>query len=237
MDFQDRQSIVKALNGCNKAFSLSPVAPNMAQQGLNFITAAKESGVEFVLRSSGMGADNPQAISLGREHRKVEVALAESGLAFSIIRPNSFMQNYINFTGPSIKAGNTFYLPMGEGSISLIDARDVAEVAAEMLINSAHIGKAYTLTGSEAINNQQIAEQLSESTGRTISYVDIPEQAAREAMLEMSMPKIITEWILELYAINKAGYTAELTTAVKEILGREGRTFKTFAGDFMTSFK
>ena len=237
VDFQDRRSIAHALRGCDKAFSLSPLAPDMAGQGLNFIAAAKESGVEYILRSSGMGADNPQAISLGREHRKVELALAESGLAFSLIRPNSFMQNYINFTGETIRAGNAFYLPMGEGRISLIDARDVAEVAAEMLTNSVHVGKVYTLTGPEAIANQQIAAELSEVTGKTVSYIDIPEQTAREAMLGAGMPAIISEWILELYAINKADYTAELTTAVKEILGREARTFKTFAIDFVKNFK
>lgn len=236
-DFQDKQSIVKALKGCKKAFSLSPIAPNMAEQGLNFIEAAKESGVEYVLRSSGMGADNPQAISLGRQHRKVELALESSGLAYSIIRPNSFMQNYINFTGETIRAGNAIYLPMGNGRISLIDARDVADAAAEILTNNTHAGKAYTLTGSEAISNQEIADLLTKATGRQIAYVDIPEQKAREAMLNIGMPEIITEWILELYAINKAGYTAALSTSFKDILGREARTFETFAHEYASSFK
>lgn len=236
IDFQDKQSIVNALKGCTKAFSLSPIAPNLAEMGLNFIEAAKESGVEYVLRSSGMGADNPLAISLGREHRKVEIALESSGLDYSIIRPNSFMQNYINFTGETIRTGNAMYLPMGDGRISLIDACDVADVAAEILINSTHAGMAYTLTGPEAISNQEIAALLSEVTGRQITYIDIPEQKTRESMLNIGMPEIITEWILELYAINKAGYTAELSTSVKDILGREARTFKTFAHQNAPSF-
>lgn len=229
MDFDDKQSMEKALEGVDKAFSVNPLIPGMIEASKSFINQAKEAGVKHIVRASGLGADSPQAITLGRWHREVEIALENSGLDYTFVRPNSFFQNYINFSSHTIKTENAFYLPHGDGRISYIDTFDIAAVVVAALTESGHEGKAYNLTGPQAVSNHEIAEHLSQATGRTINYVDIPEETSRQGMLNVGIPEILANMLLELYALNKAGYTAEVSPVVEQVTGRKGITFEEFA--------
>lgn len=237
VDFNDSQSIIAALDGVEKAFSLSPLVPNIVELGINFVKSAKKAGVKYIVRSSGLGADSPSAITLGRWHREVEQALETSGMAYTLIRPNSFMQNYVTYSSHTIQSQNAFYLPQGTGRISLIDVRDIAAIVATLLTGKGYEGKAYNLTGGEAISNTQIADRLSKVTGRNIQYVDVPEEAARKSMQATGMPDVIGEALLELSAIVKAGYTSEVSPSVEKILGRKPIRFEQFANDFSQMFK
>jgi len=236
-DLNDVKSIQNALVGVEKAFSLSPLVPNLAEQSANFVKAAKIAGVKYIVRASGMGADSPQAITLGIWHREGEKAVEASGIPYTIVRPNSFMQNYVNFAGHTIKNQNAFYLPQGDGKISLIDVRDIAAVVTILLTESGHEDKAYNLTGAEALSNYKIAEILSELTGRTINYIDIQVDAARQSMKDMGMPEYIIEALMELSAIVKAGYTSQVSPAVNQITGRQPISFRQFAIDYLQYFK
>jgi uncharacterized protein YbjT (DUF2867 family) len=236
VDFQDTKSIVAALEGVEKAYSVSPLVPTMAELGLNFVKSAKQAGVKYMVRASGLGADSPQAITFGQWHREVEKAVENSGIAYTLIRPNSFMQNYITYASHTVKTQNAFYLPQGEGKISLIDVRDIAAAIVAALTESGHEGKAYDLTGPEAISNYQVAEILSKITGRTINYVDVPEDTARQNMKGMGMPEAIVEGLLELSAIIKAGYVSTISPAVEQVIGRKPISFERFANDFAEAF-
>ena len=115
--------------------------------------------------------------------------------------------------------------------------RDIAAVISILLTESGHEGKAYKLTGAEAISNYKIAEILSEITGRTINYIDVPVEAARQSMKDMGMPDVIADALLELSAIIKAGYTSEVSPAVEQITGKQPISFKQFAKDHLQFFK
>src|SRR3990167_1906887 len=236
-DLNDVKSIQNALVGVEKAFSLSPLVPNLAEQSANFVKAAKMAGVNHIVWSSGMGADSPQAITLGKWHRAAEKAVEASGITYTIVRPNSFMQNYVNFAGHTIKNQNAFYFSQGDGKISLIDVRDIAAVISILLTESGHEGKAYNLTGAEDISNYKIAEILSEITGRTINYIDVPAEAARQSMKDMGMPDVIVETLLELSAIIKAGYTSDVSPAIEQITGKQPISFRQFTKDNIQFFK
>jgi len=237
VDFKDTKSIVAALDGVVKAYSVSPLVPSMVKLGVNFVKAAKQAGVKYMVRASGLGADSPQAITLGRWHREVEKTVEDSGIAYTLVRPNSFMQNYITYASHTVKTQNAFYLPQGEGKISLIDVRDIAAVIVAVLTEGGHEGKAYDLTGLEAISNYQVAEILSKITGRTINYVDVTEDTARQNMKGMGMPEAIVEGLLELSAIIKAGYVSTISPAVEQVIGRKPISFERFANDFAEAFK
>ena len=103
VDLGDIGSIEAALDGVDKAYSLSPVHPCVGELGANFVKAAKIAGLKHVVRLSLLGADAPEAITIGRWHREAEKALEESGIPYTIVRPNVFMQNYFNYTGNTIK--------------------------------------------------------------------------------------------------------------------------------------
>lgn len=236
-DMSSGQGLEKAFEDGKTLFLLTPPFPQMGESARGLVTAAKKAGISHIVKLSGMGADQG-TIALAKWHRAVEVAIEKSGLAWTHLRPNSFMQNYLAFHAGAIKAQGMFYAPLGDGAVSYVDARDVSAVAAAVLANpSAHAGKAYTITGPEALANQRVAAILSEVTGKNVTYVDVPEGAARDSMLKMGMPDWMAEALLELFAINKAGYTSAVTGDIKAVTGRAPRTFAAFARENAEAFR
>jgi uncharacterized protein YbjT (DUF2867 family) len=234
-DSERSETVKDALTGVDTLFLLPPLVADMVAYTRELVTAAKEAGVQYIVKLSGIGA-GPEGIQLARWHWATEKLIEESGLAFTHLRPTSFMQNYINNAAATIKAQNTFYLPQGDGKISLIDTRDIATVAAIVLTSRDYVGQTIELTGGEALSNYEIAQIFSEVTGRTINYVDVPAAAAQQAMSNVGMPDWLVTAILELNAIIKAGYTAGVSPAVREITGRAPITFRQFAQDYVTAF-
>ncbi len=133
LDFNKPETLRAAFKGVDKVFLLTPFVPNMVELGTQAIEQAKRAGVKHIVRMSAMGADATPGIQLGRWHREVETRLEASAIPLTILRPNSFMQNYANMLGHSIKTQSAFYLPMGDGKVSIVDTRDIAAVAVEAL--------------------------------------------------------------------------------------------------------
>src|SRR5204862_2760380 len=118
--------------------------------------------------------------TVGTWHAASEQHIRESGLAFTFLRSNSFMQNFITYFPPR---GGAIYLPWGNGTASFVDARNIASVAAEVLTSDGHEGKIYTLTGPATLGSAEVARILSEMTGREFKYIDVHEAAGRDGML------------------------------------------------------
>lgn len=232
MELARQDSMKQALDGVDTAILITPLNPNMVNMSLNFVEQAKNSGIKHIVKLSGMGAQM-EAITMAKWHREVERAIENSGISFTFLRPNSFMQNYVNFFGDSIRTQGVFYLPLGDGKVSLVDTRDIAAVALEVLLNTdAHQGKAYDITGGEALSNYEIADIFSSVLNKTVQYVDVTETDARAAMQQSGMPDVVVQAMMELYAINKAGYTAEISPVVEKITGKRPIAFREFATNY-----
>ncbi len=154
------------------------------------------------------------------------------------------MQNFINFFGQTIRIQNAIYLPGGEGRVSFVDARDIAAVATKILlannngtkINQQYENKKYGITGNEAISYSQAAEILSNVLGRRITYVNISEEDARNAMKKMGMEDWLIDALLEFYGVIRSGDVSQSTTAVEQITGRKPISLEQFVGDYVSSF-
>ena len=227
LDFADAASVERALAGVSTAFLLTPFTEDQVILGARFIDAAKAAGVGRIVKMSAIGSDIEPGIQLGRWHSAIERHLEGSGIAHTILRPNNFMQNFIGFYPPDREG--KIYLPWGDGACSFIDAADIGRVAAVTLLDAGHEGKAYTLTGPAAFTMSEAASVLSTVTDRAIGYVDVPEAAARSAMLGLGMPGWMTDAMLELHAIDKAGYAAVVNDDVRTITGTPARSFDAFA--------
>ena len=237
IDFHRPETLEAAFTGIEKVFMITPFTENSVEMGLQLLEEAKKHGVKHIVRLSALGADAEPGIQLGRWHREVEKAIEESGIPYTFLRPNSFMQNFVNYQAAGINATDTIFLPLGQGKVSYIDTRDVAEVAAAILQDTAiHAGQAYELTGPEAISVEEVAHELSRATGRKISYQDVPEDAARQGMLEAHMPDWMTDAMLELNVLNKAGHAAHVTDEVEKLTGNRPRRFADFAEDYKHLF-
>jgi len=188
-----------------------------------------------------MDFNKPETVAeaIGKLHRHEEKMIEESGIPFSFLRPNAFMQNFVNYYGQTIKNENAFYLPAGDGKISFVDVRDVAAVAVRVILEngSQHENKIYEVTGQEALSYGQAAEILSKENGRTISYIDIPEEDARKGMEEMGMEDWLIEAIMAAYRGWKGGYMSKMTDVVKHITGRKPILFVQFAKDYAEALR
>ncbi len=98
-----------------------------------------------------------------------------------------------------------------------------------MLLNpAAHAGRAYTLTGAEALTDAQMLATIAGAIGRTVNYVDVPEAAAEQAMQGMGMPAVMIEWFMSLNQVIKRGWAAGITDDVQTLTGHAPRRFADF---------
>ncbi|PSR53676.1 NAD(P)-dependent oxidoreductase [Adhaeribacter arboris] len=229
LDFARPESLKVAFTGVTRVFLVTPFTHNQVEIAKKLIDEAKQAGVKQIVRLSASGADAEPGIQLGRWHREIEKYLEITGIPYVILRPASFMQNFINFERTSIVQEGKIYQPLAEGKVSYIDAHDIAAVAKVVLTRPDFKNEILELTGPEAISVPEIAAVLTEVTGRTITYVDVPEQAARQVMSGIHTPDWMIDAMMELNYILKSGYGATITDTVEKITGQRARTFKEFA--------
>src|SRR5207248_7969217 len=160
-----------------------------------FVDAAKHASVRRIVKLSAIGVGGEIQFTVGKRHAANEQHIRESGVAFTFLRPNSFMQNFITYFPPR---NGAIYLPWGNGTASFVDTRDIASVAAKALTSHGHGGRIYTLTGPATLGIAEVALILSEVTGREFKYVDVPEAAARDGMLQAGVPPWQVELVLVL---------------------------------------
>ena len=172
-DFADRASMDRALQGVDGVFLVCGPVPQLVELESKAIAACKAAGVRHLVLNSALGAGVFDA-SFPRWHTEVEKILAASGLHHTIIRPNSFMQNIVNFFAPTIRTQGAFYSSAGNARYSFIDVRDIGAFVAKLFASPAHQGKTYELNGPEALTYSEVADQIARITGSPVRYVDIP---------------------------------------------------------------
>ena len=157
-DYAKPETIRPALKDVEKVFLVGPPARNLPALEGNFVKEVCAAGRTHVVKLSALGG---RASLFPSGHRDSEENIEASSLPYTFLRPNGFMQNFVNYSGDTIRTQNAFYGCQGEGAVSLIDLRDVATAAVKVLAATGHEGKSYALTGPEALNNRQVAEKLS----------------------------------------------------------------------------
>jgi uncharacterized protein YbjT (DUF2867 family) len=229
VDYDRPETVREAAAGADAVFIITPSVPGQTELAGRLLDALAAAGVPRLVRLSAIGAEWKTPPIFVREHTATEAQVAASGIPATVLRPNSFMTNFVQFHPPDPE-GN-IRLPWGDAGVSLIDPRDVGDVAAHVLTTDGHVGKAYTLTGPAAVTVDEIASAIAEATGRAIAYVPMSEEAMRQGLLGYGVPAPMVEGMLDLWATNRSGSTAFVADAVQELTGRPGRSFTQFARD------
>jgi uncharacterized protein YbjT (DUF2867 family) len=230
--FGDVAGLKAAFTGIDTLFVLLPLVPEKVELAKNVAQAAKLAGVKHIVRSSGAGADVNAGFALPRLQGTIDQIFEDTGIASTFLRPSGFMQNYSGFMAGMVKGG-AVYGATADAPQSLIDVRDIAAVAATVLMNpQAHAGKAYTLTGGEALTDSQRMQVMSGILGRNISFVEVSQEAGRASMAQMGMPDALVEWLASLNALVSAGYAGAISPDVQTLLGRAPIEFRQFVQDF-----
>jgi uncharacterized protein YbjT (DUF2867 family) len=238
-DLDDVRRLSVALDGTQRLFLLTSNAPDFARTQIDVVRAAERLGVDHVVKLSALGASDHSTSAIAREHWAVEQALQSSRLKWTFLRPHAFMQNWLADVADSVRAEGVIYAPIGEGRVPFIDTRDIAAVAAEVLLHpEAHAGKKYFLTGGEAVGYGDLAAALSEATGRAVTYRPITMEEARSRAAARGVAAATIDAMLAIAAYQKVGGpTAIVSPRVQEILGRPPRTIGDFARDYAESFR
>ena len=234
MDYNQPQTLQAALKGVERVFLVGPPAPNITALERKAIDEIKQAGVRHVVKLSAMGGRDA---TFPRQHADSEDYIKSSGVAYTFLRPNGFMQNFVTYNGATINTQNAFYGSQGDGKVSHIDLRDIAAVAMKTLTEDGHQGKVYTLTGPEALSNARIAEILSDDTGREINYVDLPAEQFKQALLGAGLPEWSANALVDLQQFYRRGGASAVTRDVEQLLGRKPTSFEQFSRDYAQAFQ
>jgi len=201
-DLDRPESIEVAMRGVEAMYLVSSGVRGRTQE-IAAIDAAKRAGVRHVVKLSVYGADAP-FYAIARWHAEVESHLKGSGLAWTMLRPVNFMTNSLQWAD-SIRSSGAFYQPTGDGGWAAIDPADIGAVAVRTLTSPGHEGKAYAMTGPEALSASQYAQKISAAIGKPVAFVDVPPEAAHDQLLKSGMPTEYVDALLDLLAAMKAG--------------------------------
>lgn len=235
-DLAKPETLDAALEGVERVFSLVPSTPNSLELETNLLKAIKPTNVQQIVKLSSMEASENSPASLFRDHWLGEQGFQESGIPFTVIRPNAFYQNLPLFA-QSIKSENTFSVPLKNAKAGFIDTRDIALVAAKVLTENGHEGKVYTISGPELLSYHDVAEKLSVYLDRRITYVDVTLEDFKNTLLTWGIPDLFAQRLVAAWGVIGDGKFGLLTNTFNEITKSQPRSFDEFLNDYAHVFK
>jgi uncharacterized protein YbjT (DUF2867 family) len=172
----------------------------------------------------------PQAHFASEQH------IRASGLAWTMIRPNFYMQNMFGGAA-SIKSQGKFFLPMGKGKVAMTDTRDVAAFIAHVLSSDGHEGQSYEVTGPEILSFSDAADRYTEVLGKRVEYVDIDPGEYRKVLAPFTSSEWHLDAVMKLFAEIAAGeQPLYVTDTFRRMMGREPTSFAQFIRDHRAVF-
>lgn len=226
LDFADPSTYPQALQGVSGVFLIAPPMDPTAPELLNpLIDAAIAAGVQHIVFNSAFGVDQNEQAPL----RIVERHLMDSGVPYTILRPNFFMENFsAGFISPMIGQHSAFFLAADDAKTSFISVGDIAAVAAAAFAEGL-TGKEYNLTGARALSRSEAAAIISDAAGKSIQYQAISEEDMLRGARDNGMPETAVQYMAVLYQAVRAGWTEVVTPDVEQVTGRPPASFEEFA--------
>ena len=226
IDYSQPEGFATALEGIKGLFMVAPSFSHgqIEKAFQQLVQTAKEIGVEHIIYLSAFGAEqNPEG-----SHRQIELMVEHTGIAYTFLRPNFFMQNFTTLERSNLEKG-IIYLPTGDGKASYIDVRDIAKVFATTILNPDHYNKAYPLTGGEALTSSQIAQLFTQHSGKAVQHVDPNEEEYAAALRQYGLDEAGVQMNLFLYSFIKNGYVQIVLPTIEQITGQAPTRFEDFA--------
>lgn len=234
VDYRDAGSLDRAMAGVERVFLVAPPVEDLAELERGPLDAARRAGVRHLVKLSVWAARTEDFV-FGRPHRAIEELIERSGLAWTFLRPNGFMQNLLAMA-PGIRQTGVHAFPHG-GRVSWIDARDIGRTAAAVLTGDGHEGHAYELTGPEALDYARQIELVSEAAGTRYTYVPVPDEAWRQAALGLGLPGYLVDALVDLQRLQRLGVCSATTEVVEQLTGSPPTPFRRFAQDHADAFR
>ncbi len=218
-DVADPMTFPHAFEDVDRAFVMLPSGYTEAKALLlPIIEAAATRGVKVVLQSV-LGVDADDSIP----YRQAEIALEKSGVRWVVLRPNWFTDNFVNYWKPGIDAAGVIAVPAADGKSSFIDARDIADSAAAALTTDRFDGKAFNLTGPEALGYAEAAALISEAIGKPVAYQAVDDDTFVGILVGAGVPEVYARFLASIFYPVREGWTAVVTDDVRTLTGHPAR--------------
>lgn len=234
-DLEKPWTLGPAFAGADTVWILAPPGPRAPEQCSNALWAATQGGAKHVVRMSAFGAAHTAPTINSRLHALSDAELMASGMPFTILKPHFFMQNLM-MAAQSIAQQGAMYFPLADGKMGLIDSRDISDFAAHVLTTGGHEGKTYTLTGPASLSMHQIAAAIGNAIGKTVAYVPVSVDDARQSMAQMGMDDWMVNLMCDYFKAYSANWGDVVTDDFQRVTGKAPRSIEQFARDFAQAF-
>ncbi|MBB2986015.1 SDR family oxidoreductase [Terracoccus luteus] len=216
--YGDDDEAVRALEGVRTLFMVSAAEhPDRLGQHLGFVRAAARAGVGHVVYVSFYGAAPDATFTLARDHAATEAALRASGMAWTFLRDNL----YLEFFGQLRGEDGAIRGPAGDGRVAAVSHPDIAAAAGAVLRGpAAHAGETYSLTGPEALTLAEVADVVAEVQGLETTYVAETVEEAYASRAVYGAPDWQVDAWVSTYTAIAAGELAGVTDDVERLTGR-----------------
>lgn len=230
--FDDPEALARSMEGIESVFIVTLDEESFYTHQLEkIIGAAQTARVARAVMLSAR-ADVTSYMPFFRWHGIAERMLLNSGIPCTLLRPAWFMQNFL-----TTAAGGVLSVSAGEGLMGFIDTRDIASAAVAALTEPGHQPKLYLLTGPEALSHYQVAEILSECTGKKFTYNAIDEDAYRAQLIADGGDEEFVNLSIDISEDMRKRRSGKLWPDLEEILGHKGHSFRQFALDHVETFR
>ena len=234
-DLGDDRVMAGALRGADRFFLLTNSVPEQPAMEARLAALAKAAGVRHIVKLSSSGADAADAPLFLRLHRDAERHVEASALGWTHLRPAFFMQNYLDYAG-AIRAQGILASTGGAGRHADVDARDIGEVAARVLTQPGHEGRAYEITGRETHSFEDVARRIAKICGREVRFVQLSREEGRRQLLTSGESEWSADAWIELLDWFERGHGDAAAPDAERILGRPPRTLDTFLRENVREF-
>jgi uncharacterized protein YbjT (DUF2867 family) len=227
-----------AFKGTDSLFLLNTVGPSETNEGLAAVTAAKAARIKKIVYMSVCMPEGSEKIPHFRSKLPVEKAIKESGIAYTILRPNNFFQND-RWLKSAIMQYSIYPLPIGKKGLNRVDVRDIADCAINALVKSGHAGRTYEVHGPDALNGEEIAKTYTKHLGREIRYSGDDLDAWANKSKDM-MPEFLIANMRIMYQFfqdNGMIASKDEIDKTEKLLGHKPRSFDDFVKEITQEWR
>ena len=233
---ENKEAVDQSMVDVETALILLPNSENQLSLVKQLVDSAKQAGANRIVKMSSIEATPDATSPIPRLHLESEEYIKQSGLNWTMVKPNFYMQNLLA-SAATIKDQGKIFLPMGEGKTGMIDTTDVGKVLAKVLSEDGHESMNHEITGPEILSFFEVAEIFTQGLGKQVDYIDVPLAAYKETLGQFLTNQWHLDAVIDLFKGIADGGIEEKTDTYSNLMGESPKSLSQFISENSFIFK